>query len=150
MNPPARTKTQRRDDTLYRLEHDIDCWVATAEAGGAPYMMPLSFLWDGATLLLSTNAVNPTARNLVATGEVRIGIGLTRDVILIEGVAETLDPVELSQEEGDAFAEKTGFDPRELKSPYLYFRVRPVRLQAWREVNELKDRDLIVNGVWVV
>ncbi|MFI6317066.1 pyridoxamine 5'-phosphate oxidase family protein [Nonomuraea sp. NPDC050556] len=149
MNPPARTKTQRRIDTLYRLEHDIDCWVATADAGGAPYMMPLSFLWDNETLLLSTNAANPTARNLVANGAARIGIGLTRDVILIEGAAETLDPAELSQEEGDAFAVKTGFDPRALKSPYLYFRVRPLRLQAWREVNELEERDLIVDGVWV-
>jgi hypothetical protein len=33
---------------------------------------------------------------------------------------------------------------------YLDFRIRPQRLQAWREVNELKDRELMRGGQWLV
>jgi hypothetical protein len=151
MDPPARSQKQRKQDSLNRLEHDIDAWVATADEGsGMPYLVPLSFLWDGATLLISTRASSPTSRNLRATGKVRLGIGPTRDLVLIEGTVEALAASELPEEVGDAFAAKTGFDPRRLTSPYLYFRVRPQRLQAWREANELEDRELMRGGQWVV
>ncbi|NUW38570.1 pyridoxamine 5'-phosphate oxidase family protein [Nonomuraea rhodomycinica] len=149
--PPARPAHQRKHDTLHRLEHDVDAWVATADPGtGEPYMVPLSFLWDGATLLLATAAASPTAANLQANGKARLGLGTTRDVVLIEGTVETLRMADLSTQAGDAFAAKTGFDPRELASPYLYFRVRPQRVQAWREVNELDERDLMTGGRWHV
>ena len=150
MTPPARTAQQRKADTLRRLETDVDTWVATADpATGVPYLVPLSFLWDGATVLISTPASSPTSRNLRATGRVRLGIGPTRDLVLIEGTvqAETA-AAEISAEAGDAFAVKTGFDPRELTG-YAYFRIQPKRLQAWREANELTGRDLIRGGDWV-
>jgi hypothetical protein len=150
MTPPARTAQQRKADTLRRLENDVDTWVATADpATGTPYLVPLSFLWDGTTVLISTPAASPTSRNLRATGRVRLGIGPTRDLVLIEGTvqAETA-AAEVAAETGDAFAAKAGFDPREL-SGYAYFRIRPQRLQAWREANELAGRDLIRGGDWV-
>jgi len=150
MTPPVRSAQQRKADTLRRLSSDVDTWVATADpATGAPYLVPLSFLWDGATVLISTPATSPTSRNLRATGRVRLGIGPTRDLVLIEGTvdAETA-AAEISAETGDAFAAKTGFDPRELTG-YAYFRIRPQRLQAWREANELTGRDLIRGGDWV-
>jgi Pyridoxamine 5'-phosphate oxidase len=150
MTPPARTPQQRKADTLDRLETDVDTWVATADPGsGTPYMVPLSFLWDGATVLIATPATSPTGRNLRATGKVRLGIGPTRDLVLIEGTvqAETA-AAEIPGGAGDAFAAKTGFDPRELTG-YAYFHIRPQRLQAWREVNELAGRDLIRGGDWV-
>ncbi|WP_242892986.1 pyridoxamine 5'-phosphate oxidase family protein [Actinomadura litoris] len=151
MTPPARTSDQRKRDTLHRLDHDVDTWVGTADpAGGTPYLVPLSFLWDGSTVLIATPAESPTGRNLRATGRVRLGLGPTRDVVLIEGVAEPLPAAELPEGVGDAFAAKTGFDPRDLSTPYLYFRVTPRRIQAWREVNELKDRDLMRDGAWLV
>ena len=150
MTPPARSAQQRKADTLRRLENDVDTWVATADpATGTPYLVPLSFLWDGATVLISTPAASPTSRNLRATGRVRLGIGPTRDLVLIEGTVEAeTAAAELSAETGDAFAAKTGFDPRELTG-YAYFRIRPQRLQAWREVNELAGRDLLRGGDWV-
>jgi len=150
MTPPVRSAQQRKADTLRRLSSDVDTWVATADpATGAPYLVPLSFLWDGATVLISTPATSQTSRNLRATGRVRLGIGPTRDLVLIEGTvdAETA-AAEISAETGDAFAAKTGFDPRELTG-YAYFRIRPQRLQAWREANELTGRDLIRGGDWV-
>jgi hypothetical protein len=151
MTPPPRSPQQRRRDTLERLERDVDAWVATADAtGGTPYLVPLSFLWDGRTVLIATPASSPTGRNLQATGKVRLGIGPTRDLVLIEGtVATVLPATEVPDELGDAFAAKTGFDPRQL-SGYRYFRIRPQRLQAWREANELEGRELMAGGQWRV
>ncbi|MFE0512128.1 pyridoxamine 5'-phosphate oxidase family protein [Streptomyces sp. NPDC058964] len=149
--PPARTAEQRKQDTLRRLEHDQDLWVATAAAdGGAPYLVPLSFVWDGSTLLIATPADSPTGRNLVATGTTRLGVGPTRDVVMIEGDVEPLTPGELPAAEAGRFAAETGFDPRRLATRYLYFRVRPRRVQAWREADELDGRELMRDGKWLV
>jgi Pyridoxamine 5'-phosphate oxidase len=152
MNPqPPRTQQQRKQDALNRLEHDIDAWVATADGeSGTPYLVPLSFLWDGSTLLIATPSSSPTSRNLQATGKVRLGIGPTRDLVLIEGTAHVLAATELPDAVGDAFAAKTGFDPRQLTSSYLYFLIHPQRLQAWREANELEGRELMRGGQWIV
>ncbi|MDH6213834.1 pyridoxamine 5'-phosphate oxidase family protein [Streptomyces pseudovenezuelae] len=149
--PPARDPEQRKQDTLHRLEHDEDVWVATAAPdGGTPYLVPLSFRWDGSTLLLATPATSPTGRNLKATGVTRLGVGPTRDVVMIEGTVETLAPADLSEREGDLFAAKCGFDPRRLTTSYLYFRVFPQRVQAWREADELDGRELMRAGKWLV
>jgi nitroimidazol reductase NimA-like FMN-containing flavoprotein (pyridoxamine 5'-phosphate oxidase superfamily) len=151
MTDPPRTPQQRQRDTLDRLSRDVDAWVATADAAsGAPYLVPLSFVWDGSTFLIATPGSSPTGRNLRANGKVRLGIGPTRDVVVVEGTARALTADEIPQEVGDAFAAKTGFDPRRLTPAYLYFRIRPHRLQAWREANELKGRDLMRDGRWLV
>jgi hypothetical protein len=148
MTAPARTPPQRKADTLRRLQNDVDTWAATADPGsGTPYLVPLSFLWDGATVPMATPAASPAGRNLRAAGKVRPRTGPTRDLALIQGTvqAETA-AAEIGAKTGDARAAKTGFDPRELDA---CFRIRPQRLQAWREVNELAGRDLIRGGDWV-
>ncbi|MBJ7596847.1 MAG: pyridoxamine 5'-phosphate oxidase [Candidatus Nephthysia bennettiae] len=113
-------------------------------------MVPLSFLWDGSILLVATPSASPTSRNLRATGRVRLGIGQTRDVVLIEGTADALASAAILDEVGDAFASKTGFDPRQLTERYLYFRIHPQQLLAWREANALKGRELTRGGHWIV
>jgi hypothetical protein len=150
MTAPPRSLEQRKRDALDRLERDVDGWVATAdEAGGNPYLIPLSYLWEGSSLLFATLSASPTSRNLQATGKVRVGIGPTRDVVLVEGMAQAFAVGEISTEVGDAFAAKTGFDPRRLSGSYLYFRIHPQRIQAWREANELAGRDLMLEGRWL-
>ena len=140
-------------DTLHRLDHDVDAWVATADpGGGTPYLVPLSFLWDGATLLVATPAASPTSRNLRATGRVRLGIGPTRDLVLVEGHrARRRPPATSPAGVGDAFAAKTGFDPRRL-SARLHRTSASTRgaCRPGREANELADRDLMRQGDWVI
>ena len=151
MTPPARTASQRKHDALSRLDRDIDAWVATAGPGnGAPHLVPLSFLWDGTTMLIATPSTSVTSRNLQATGRARLGIGPTRDVVLIEGTVDAVQAAtDIPPETGDAFAARTGFDPRELTG-YLYFRIHPQRIQAWREANELAGRELMRHGQWAI
>lgn len=142
-----RPRSRRRRDTEHRLVHDVDVWVATASADGAPHLVPLSFDWDGAALLLSTPAGSPTARNLAASGTVRLALGPTRDVTVVVGDVEVVDAP--PQEVADRFAARTGFDPREESTPFGWFRVVPRRVQAWREADELADRDLMRDGRWL-
>jgi hypothetical protein len=150
MTAAPRSRALRRRDTEHRLTHDVDVWVASASEDGTPYLVPLSFDWDGEALLIATPANSPTGRNLAATRVVRVGLGLTRDVSMIEGDVEVIEMGELSQERGDRFAARTGFDPRELATPYRWFRIYPRRIQAWREVDELPDRELMRASSWLV
>jgi hypothetical protein len=150
MNAAPRSLARRRRDTEHRLEHDIDVWVASASAAGVPYLVPLSFDWDGEALLLATPTDSPTGRNLAATRAARLGLGHTRDVSMIEGHVEVLEIDALPRERGDRFAARTGFDPRALATRYRWFRVIPRRIQAWREENELADRELMHDGRWLV
>jgi hypothetical protein len=152
--PPAvtastRAGAQRRRDTEHRLRHDVDVWVATASPEGTPYLVPLSFDWDGAVLLLSTPRASPTGRNLIATGSARLALGPTRDVTMIDARVESCPIDTLPGDAGDRFAARTGFDPRSLATPYCWFRVLPQRIQAWREVDELVGRDLMRDGAWL-
>ncbi len=150
MVPAPRTGAVRRRDTEDRLSQDVDLWVASASSEGGPHLVPLSFEWDGRTLLLATPAKSPTGRNLVAGRTVRLGLGPTRDVSMIEGDVEVLEMEALSAERAERFAARTGFDPRDSGSSYRWFRITPRRIQAWREVEELPDRQLMSEGRWLV
>ncbi|WP_370462361.1 pyridoxamine 5'-phosphate oxidase family protein [Nocardiopsis sp. FR6] len=106
-------------------------------------------MWDGTAFLVSTARASVTGRNLLADGRVRLSLGPTLDVVMVDGTAEPVDAADLGQETGDAFAARTGFDPREIDEPYQYFLIRPQRVQAWREVNEMRERDLMRDGRWL-
>jgi hypothetical protein len=140
-----RSLQQRKQDTLGRLEFDVDAWIASADAEGDAYLLPLSFLWDGAGVIVATPRSSVTGRNLSRGARVRVGVGQLRDVTMIDGTAE---PVQ-DERTKDAFAAKHGWDPRTEAGDYAYFRIVPVRMQAWREVNELPGRTLMRDGDWL-
>ncbi|MEU1587089.1 pyridoxamine 5'-phosphate oxidase family protein [Micromonospora sp. NPDC005710] len=146
---PPRDPTQRKHDTLARFDRDLDAWVASADRDGNPYLVPLSFLWDGTAFILATAESSPTARNLQSFRRVRMSLGTTRDVVLIDGTAETFSRETVPPDLADAFAAKL-WDARVGATRYAYFRVTPCRIQAWREENEIAGRDLMRDGRWLV
>ncbi|MFW5418844.1 pyridoxamine 5'-phosphate oxidase family protein [Nocardiopsis sp. CNT-189] len=148
--PAPRPGARRRRDTEHRLGGDTDAWVATASPEGVPHLVPLSFDWDGEALLVSTPADSPTGRNMAATRAARVGLGHTRDVTMVEGGVEVIGMGELPKDRADRFAERAGFDPRAGEGAYLWFRITPRRIQAWREVNEMAGRELMRGGRWSV
>ena len=150
MGGAPRSRARRRLDTEHRLDHDVDVWVASASPDGVPYLVPLSFDWSGERLLLATTAESPTGRNLAACGRVRLGLGDTRDVSMIEGDVEVIEIGALARQDADRFAARTGFDPRGESARYRWFRIAPRRVQAWREVEELPDRELMRDGAWLI
>ncbi len=150
MSPVPRSPAERRRDTEQRLAQDTDLWVATASAEGVPHLVPLSFEWDGETLLLATPAASPTGRNLATGRTTRLGLGTTRDVTVIEGEVEVLALDALPKDRADRFRTRTGFDPRALTTEYRWFRVTPRSVHSWRESDELRGRTLMREGNWVV
>jgi hypothetical protein len=143
-----RSRSQRIDDTLAKLRDDVDVWVASADAAGNAYILPLSFYWDGATLTLATPRASRTAVNLLRAGTARVALGPTRDVVIIDGTIEEL-PRGAEPAIEDGFAEETEFDPRTLREDYVYLRVFPRTIQAWREADELAGRHLMREGAWL-
>ena len=150
MSAEPRSRADRRRDTERRLTNDVDVWVASASTDGKPYLVPLSFDWDGAAVLVATPTNSPTGKNLASSGMARLAFGPTRDVTMIEADVEVIEIGELPQEQGDRFAARSGFDPRGLTSSYRWFRLTPRRIQAWREVEELPERELMSQGRWLV
>ena len=145
MRPAPRSRAQRKADTLALLRREVDCWVASADEMGNTHLVPLSHYWDGAALVLATSRSSPTATNLLRAGVARVGVGPTRDVVLVEGrVTEGVDHAT-----ADAHTEHTGFDARAEPGDYVYLRVTPTEIRAWREANELSGRLLMRDGVWL-
>ena len=116
-------------------------------AGGA-YLVPLSFCWDESAVTVATPRASRTARNLVRAGWARVALGPTRDVVIIEGRVEAI-PIGTDIGLEDAHAQATGFDPRTLAEEYIYLRITPHSIQAWRESNELQGRQLMRGGEWL-
>ena len=151
MPSPARPRAQRIADTIARFEADVDCWVSTASAAGEPHLVPLSFLWWREHVVLATERRMLTIRNLEQVPRVRLGFGLTRDVVVVSAIVDEFVPAEeVEPALGDAFAAAAGFDPRTLSGSYVYALARPLTIRAWREENELADRDLMRDGQWLI
>jgi hypothetical protein len=71
-----------------------------------------------------------------------------RDVLIVEGPVEAI-PIGARPELEEAHARATGFDPRTLAEEYVYLRITPDEIQAWREANELDGRVLMRHGEWL-
>ena len=69
-----------------------------------------------------------------------------RDVLaLLEVIAMGTEP-----ELEEAHARATAFDPRTEAGEWVYLRLTPQRIQAWREADELAGRHIMRSGAWVV
>ena len=146
----ARDPATRKADTLAMLATPaIDVWVATAAGAEAPYLVPVSLAWVGERVVIAVEASSTTARNLTASGTARLAVGPTRDVVMIDVVLDSEVDVEADDALGTAYAAQADWDPRG-STGYVFLVLRPVRLQAWREANEIPGRTLMREGVWLV
>jgi hypothetical protein len=150
-----RTREQRKVDTLAKLAAPgADVWVATAAAdsGGhaSSYLVPLSLAWIDERVVLATEAGSVTAGNITSQGGVRLGLGPTRDVVMIDAELEhvySLDEVPAGLARG--YAAQAGWDPRDSGESMRFLVLRPLRIQAWREPDELPGRTLMRGGAWI-
>ncbi|MEU5896981.1 MULTISPECIES: pyridoxamine 5'-phosphate oxidase family protein [Streptomyces] len=144
-----RPAEERTRDTLDRLAAERDIWVATAHPEHGPHQVPLWFLWDGRAVWICTGATSATARNVRAEPRVRLSLPDTFDVVLLQGEAECFPDREVPDAAAQAFADKFGWDPRGEESPYLYIRVTPRTVRAWRGEPELRGRVVMREGKWL-
>lgn len=154
-DPEPRSRSERIADTLAKLQTPTaDVWVASAELSKdgrtLPYLVPLSLAWLDDRVVLALAASSRTARNIVASRVCRLGLGPTRDVVMIDAVLEeAVKANEALPSLADHYAAQADWDPRQESGDYLYLVLRPDRIQAWREVNEHPGRTLMRDGRWV-
>jgi hypothetical protein len=149
---PPRSAAQRKADTLAKLEAPhADVWVATASSESEAHLVPLTLAWDGTRVIIAVEEGHATPRNIVATRRARLALGPTRDVVMIDATLERDVPVEqASQEIAERYAAQGDWDPRTARGGFLFLLLRPHRIQAWREANEIKGRTLMRDGAWLV
>ncbi len=144
----VRSVEERVNDVYAKLETEVDIWVASASATGDAYLIPLSYFWDGVSLVVATPKESRTARNLRRSGWARMALGPTRDVVVIEGPVVEIT-VDADNALAEAHAQAAGFDAREGPGEYVFIRLTPSRIQAWRSPAELSDRDVMRDGRWL-
>ena len=152
MTEIARSGRQRKADTIAKLEAlGSDTWVATASPTGVAHLVPLSYAWDGECIVLAAEAGSLTVRNISSSRRARLGIGPTRDVVLIDGELDRIVGVQDAPAEDIArsYADQATWDPRHEPQPYVFILLRPRRIQGWREANELSGRVLMRAGEWL-
>jgi len=147
MTDAVRAAAERKTDTMARLEGDADIWVATASAG-LPHLVPLSLAWDGAHVILATPAKSPTAQNAAASGEVRLALGATRDVTLIEAAAEVVPCADAPDPIARCYSARTGWDPRREEMPHVFLIATPRTVRAWNSLAEISGRTIMRGGQW--
>jgi pyridoxamine 5'-phosphate oxidase-like protein len=147
--PDPRDPRTRKTDTLATLATPaIDVWVASASGEGAPHLVPVSLAWVEEQVVVAVEASSVTARNVTTSGVARLAVGPTRDVVMIDAVLDRT--VEVADDElGAAYAAQADWDPRR-STGYVFLVLRPVRVQAWRESDEIAGRTLMRDGDWLV
>ncbi len=127
----------------------VDVWVATASPAGVPHLVPVSLAWIDERAVIAVEGRSVTARNLTSSGVVRLAVGSTRDVVMIDATLEKAVDVGADPPLGEAYVRQADWDPRP-SAGYVFLVLRPVRLQAWREANEMPRRTLMREGTWLV
>lgn len=143
-----RTKTERKEHVLHRLESDDKLWIATASDDGGAHLVPFSFVWDGAHIVAATHTDGPAARNARRTGKARVALGSFGDVVLIDGDV-TVTPYEgVDQQVAERLVRVSAMDGR--TSPTVaYMQLTPTRVQAWWSMSELATPTVMKGGRWL-
>ena len=149
MDGPRDPKTRKADTLSMLATPAIDVWVATSSPAGAPHLVPLSLAWIEDRVVIAVPETSVTARNLTASGVARLGLGPTRDVTMIDVVLERVVEVAADEPLAAGYAAQADWDPRG-DSGYVFLVLRPSRVQAWREANEIAGRTLMRDGTWLV
>jgi hypothetical protein len=154
MDAPRDART-RKADTLAKLNaRGADVWVASASVDGVlprAHLIPLSLAWIDERVVVAASSRQQTARNIVANGKARLALGPTRDVVTIDAVLErSIGATDAPTGFAERYLEQADWDPRTAGASYAYLVLRPERIQAWREENELAGRTLMRDGTWLV
>lgn len=131
------------------LEQQGHYWLTTAELGGRPRVIGVSGWWDGSQIVVTTLGTSRTARNMAMNPSVVLAHGDPGDAVVIEAQMIDSSPVEGSDELAAGFKAAMGWDPREMDG-WMFFRLRPTRIQAFRGYDEIQDRDVMIRSRWVI
>ena len=144
-----RDAARRKADVLELLGKQGDLWLATADRSGRPHVIPVSAWWNGSELVISTVGTSRTAENLVPGHRVRMAAGTPADAVVIDATVVEKVPVTDAGIVAEGFARAVGWDPREVGEGWVFFRLKPSRIQAYRGYDELQGRDVMRRSKWL-
>jgi hypothetical protein len=144
-----RDTTTRKADVLAALEKQGHYWLATASVSGKPHVIAVSGWWDGTDLVVTTLGSSKTARNLAMSQMATLAGGDPSDAIVIQAQMIESADVEKATALAEGFEKATGWDPREMDG-WMFFRLRPIQIQAFRGYDEIGNRDVMLRSRWVV
>ncbi len=144
-----RDTATRKADVLASLEKQGQYWLISADVAGRPHVIAVSAWWDGHEFVITTNGSSVTARNLAMNPIVKLAGGDPSDAIVIDAAVIDSSAVEDSAELAGGYQTAMGWDPREMDG-WMFFRLRPTRIQAFRGYDEIEGRDVMVRSRWLI
>jgi PPOX class probable F420-dependent enzyme len=123
------------------LAEDVVGWLTTVAADGRVQSSPVSFLWDGETVLVYSKPETPKLRNIAAIPQVSFHLNTDEygdQVLIIEGTAEVdasaplwIDNPAMVAKYREPLAHWE-LDERETSRDFSSaIRIRPTRVRAW-------------------
>jgi len=144
-----RDTATRKADVLAALDKQGHYWLATASVSGKPHVIAVSGWWDGTDLVVTTLGSSKTARNLAMSQMATLAGGDPSDAIVIQAQMIESADVEKATALAEGFEKAMGWDPREMDG-WMFFRLRPIQIQAFRGYDEIGNRDVMLRSRWVV
>lgn len=111
-------------------------WIATTRPDGRPHAMPMWGVWVDETLYFGTDRSSRKARNIATNPYIVPHIESGDDVVIVEGVVEVVEDMELLRRVARAFAAKYPPYNPELDlgtGNNVDFALRPLKALAWLE-----------------
>jgi hypothetical protein len=148
----TRSQEERKADAVAKLAAiEANVWVASASPTGGVHLVPVTHTWNGSQVVLTTEPRSRTVANITANPRVRLALGETRDVVMVDAVlVESVPAAEAPEVLAGGYAAQAGWDPRTDAGDYVYLVFGPERIQVWREDEDLAGRTVMRNGEWVV
>ena len=123
------------------LADDLVGWLTTLAPDGRVQSSAISFLWDGATILLYSKPNTPKLRNIAARPQVSFTLNSDRyadHVLIVEGVA-AVDETAAPSDVHEAYAAKcreplAHYEMDEAQAARDFsvaVRITPIRIRAW-------------------
>jgi general stress protein 26 len=139
---------ERRAAALEHLRSNANLWLATASDGRGPHLIPVSYWWDGTCLTTATFENSRTLKNVRAQPRVRVSIGTTGDVLIVDAIATIVAVTDLDPATAERYAQAAGNDPRSAPG-FTYIQLGPERMLVWRGPAEFAGRTVMRHGVWL-
>ncbi|HEU5416760.1 MAG TPA: pyridoxamine 5'-phosphate oxidase family protein, partial [Streptosporangiaceae bacterium] len=105
--------------------------------------------WHEGMVIVAVEARSRTARNASASGQARLALGPSRDVVMIDAQASVVTRQDAGPAIAGSYRERTGWEPGSDGGEWVYLLLRPVRIQVWRDVAEIAGRTVMRDGAWL-
>ena len=149
------TSTQLRDvatrkkDVMERLLRSGRFWLGTADKTGKPHVIAVFAWWHSDALVISTLTGSRTARNMERNPRVTLATGPFDDAIIIHAQMIESRAVDDAPDMAHGFNAALGGEPSQIGEGWTFFRLRPTKIQAFRDFDELEGRDVMIDSRWL-